>query len=446
MFNPKNLVFHSKNTSNLAKVKLPHTYQALLWALLTVLASSSFSVAQQSNSPYSFLGIGESITEGTAVNSMMGGLGVTNATGLYINNMNPALLARNRFTMFEMGVSTEAKAMQNNGQRSSTYQGTIAPISIALPVSSRWTMLLGLRPSTRVDYASYIVNKLDPLGVDSVTYSYNGSGGLNKAVIGNGVRVSKNIYVGIETAFTFGVINHDITSQNWSDNQRYQVKLSDRTNYSGLNYKLGFVWRPQLSKEYFLNVGGTAEFGQSLNANNIRQFLTLTSSGLSTINADTLTQIKNASVTLPATYRFGVSLEKPGQLVVSLDYSMTQWTSFKNISGSNEGLKNAYTVAVGAEYIPKFDAISGYFNHVAYRVGASFTQSPYTLTGTTGAKDYNFSVGASFPLRTISYMNLGIVHGKRGVLSTNGLEEQYTKIVLGFSLGDFNWFRKPKID
>ena len=43
-------------------------------------------------------------------------------------------------------------------------------------------------------------------------------------------------------------------------------------------------------------------------------------------------------------------------------------------------------------------------------------------------------------------MNLGIVHGKRGVLSTNGLEEQYTKIVLGFSLGDFNWFRKPKID
>ena len=39
-----------------------------------------------------------------------------------------------------------------------------------------------------------------------------------------------------------------------------------------------------------------------------------------------------------------------------------------------------------------------------------------------------------------------IVHGKRGVLSTNGLEEQYTKIVLGFSLGDFNWFRKPKID
>jgi len=49
-------------------------------------------------------------------------------------------------------------------------------------------------------------------------------------------------------------------------------------------------------------------------------------------------------------------------------------------------------------------------------------------------------------LRTISYVNIAFVRGKRGVLSSNGLEEQYSKVVVGFSLGDFYWFRKPKID
>jgi hypothetical protein len=34
----------------------------------------------------------------------------------------------------------------------------------------------------------------------------------------------------------------------------------------------------------------------------------------------------------------------------------------------------------------------------------------------------------------------------KGTLATNGIEEVYSKIVVGFSLGDFSWFRKPKID
>ena len=61
--------------------------------------------AQQTNSPFSYLGIGEVYTGGTAVQSAMGGLGVANSNGIYINTLNPALLARNRYTVFEMGVN-----------------------------------------------------------------------------------------------------------------------------------------------------------------------------------------------------------------------------------------------------------------------------------------------------------------------------------------------------
>lgn len=420
------------------------SFSRLFFAVSCLLAFHSIQ-AQETNSPFSFLGIGEVYNGGTAVNSMSGGLGVASSNGIYVNTLNPAMLARNRYTVFEMGVNTEFKAMQDNRQRSNTYNGTLGPVVLALPASPRWTLALGLMPYSNVSYKTLTSRKLNVVGTDSTILTYNGEGGLNKAIISNGVRVTKNMYVGLETSYLFGVINRDITTQNLSDGQNYQVKSFNRSNYSSVHFKLGYAWRPKISKEYFLNIGATAELSQSIGIKNLRGFNTFDASGITLINADTLSN-PNGSITLPANYKFGISLEKPGKLLVSLDYSTTKWTGYKSLDGDNDGLKNAYTVAVGAEYIPKFDAISGYFNHVMYRVGANYTQSPYSYNGNEAAKDMSFSVGVSLPLRTISYVNIAYVRGKRGVLSTNGLEEQYSKIVVGFSLGDFYWFRKPKID
>jgi long-subunit fatty acid transport protein len=427
------------NCKNILKV----TTKSLFFIFYCLLISIQ-SKAQQTNSPFSYLGIGEVYTGGTAVQSMMGGLGVANSNGIYINTLNPALLARNRYTVFEMGVNMEGKSMQNDRQLSNTFDGTLNPIMLALPASSRWTLALGLAPVSTVNYKTFTSQKLNIVGTDSVTYSYLGEGGLNKAVLSNGVRIFKDMYVGLETAFLFGVINRNVSTQNLSDSQRYQVTLDDRTNYSGLHFKLGWAWKPKLSKDYFLNLGATAEFGQNIGVKSLKRF-TINNAGAQQVNADTLKQI-TGNVSLPATYRFGISLEKPAKLLVSLDYSMTQWSGYQNLNGSNENLKNASTIALGAEYIPKFDALNGYFNHVMYRAGVNYTTSPYSLNGGEAAKDMSFSVGASFPLRTISYINVAYVRGKRGTFATTGIEEVYNKIVVGFSLGDFYWFRKPKVD
>jgi hypothetical protein len=428
----RTLAFRKKTISN------------CLFIIFTLL-STTFVKAQQTNSPLSYLGVGEVYTGGTAVQSAMGSLGVANSNGIYINTLNPALLARNRYTTFEMGVNMEGKTMQNEGRQSNTFGGSLNPVMLALPASPRWTLVLGLAPVSVVDYKTFSSRKLSILGTDSVTYTYAGNGGLNKAIVSNGYKLTKDMYVGLETAFIFGVINRDVSTQNFSDAQRYQVKLADRTNYSGVHFKLGYAWKPKISKNYFLNIGATADFAQNIGASGLKRFATYDAGGINLINADTL-KIVNGTLTLPATYRFGISLENPAKLNVSFDYSLTQWSGFKNLNGSNEGLRDAHTFALGAEYIPKFDALNGYFNHVMYRAGVNYTTSPYAFNGTDAANDMSFSVGASFPLRTISYFNVAYVRGKRGVLATNGLEEVYNKIVIGFSLGDFYWFRKPKID
>jgi hypothetical protein len=434
----------SKNSCTFSSKKMLKivAYSFLLTA--NCLLFTSKTNAQQTNSPFSYLGIGEVYTGGTAVQSAMGGLGVANSNGIYINTLNPALLARNRYTVFEMGVNMEGKMMQNDRQLSNTFDGSLNPIMLALPASPRWTLVLGLAPVSTVNYQTSTSQKLSIIGTDSIRYSYKGEGGLNKAVVANGVRIFKDMYVGLETAYLFGVINRDVTTQNLSDSQNYVVKRDNRENYSSLNFKLGWAWKPKLNKDYFLNLGATAEFGQSLGAKSLTRF-TINNAGGQQVNADTLKQV-TGKISLPATYRFGISIEKPAKLLVSLDYSLTQWSGFQNLNGSNENLKNASTVALGAEYIPKFDAINGYFNHVMYRAGVNYTTSPYSIKGGNPATDMSFSVGASFPLRTISYINVAYVRGKRGSFETTGIEEVYNKIVVGFSLGDFYWFRKPKID
>jgi hypothetical protein len=106
MSNTKNSIYFkvlgNKEYTQISQTKsLLNTVYGLL--ITACVFSTSQVQAQQTNSPLSYLGVGEVYSGGTAVNSMMGGAGVTSANGIYINTLNPAMLARNRYTVFEMG-------------------------------------------------------------------------------------------------------------------------------------------------------------------------------------------------------------------------------------------------------------------------------------------------------------------------------------------------------
>ncbi len=398
------------------------------------------------NSPLSYIGMGELYPVDAPSNTMMGGLGVSNSNGIYSNVINPALLARNHYTVFEASVNTELKNLQDYKQRQRVFGGNYQSLNLTLPITSRWTTQIGIRPHSAVDYETKSYRRLNLLGVDSLIYSYQGKGSVTKLSFSNGVRIGKDFYFGLEASYLFGNVTRDVSTQNMSDGQFYKIQLENATSYSDFAFKGGLAYRHSLKSDIFLNIGASFDLTSTLNANELKRFAIKDLSGINTINADTLEKKTSFKQNLPMTKTLGVSIEKVAKWMIGIDYSQTDWTSVVNNLGRSTKLPISSKIAIGGEITPDFSAISNYFKRVTYRFGISYTKTPYDYAGNGNyAIDQNISAGFALPLRNLSYLNIAYQVGRRGLLSDNGLEEQYQRITLGMTLSDL-WFVKQRIN
>ena len=424
---------------------LPKTLRSLL-IVLFLSVSPALWAQTILNSPYSYLGMGEIQSGNNVTQMMMGGIGVSNSNGIYTNVVNPALLARNRWTNLEVGVNTEYKTLQDYRQQQKVFGGNYQSLNLTLPITSRWTMSVGIRPHSAVEYETRSYRRLNLLGVDSLIYSYKGSGGVSKVSISNGVRVYKELYVGLQMDYLFGQVNRNVATQNMSDGQYYKVQLEDLTSYSDFQFKAGFAYRAKLKPDMFLNLGATLDLNSSLNAKQVKRFATMDLSGLTVINADTLEKSTAFVQQIPVAKRFGVSIEKAAKWMIGVDYTYTDWSKVNNNLGRSATLPASHKVSVGGEYTPDVESVSSYIKRTTYRFGASYEKTPYDFLGNGNyAVDKNLSLGIAFPLRNLSFLNIAYQVGRRGLITENGMEEQYHRLTLGLTFSDL-WFQKQKIN
>jgi hypothetical protein len=307
-------------------------------------------------------------------------------------------------------------------------------------------MAVGIRPHSAVEYETRSYRRLNLLGVDSLIYSYKGSGGVSKVSISNGVRIYKEFYVGLQMDYLFGQVNRNVATQNMSDGQYYKVQLEDLTSYSDFQFKAGFAYRANLKPDLFLNLGATLDLNSTLNASQVKRFATMDLSGLTVINADTLEKSTAFVQQIPVAKRFGLSLEKAAKWMVGVDYSYTDWSKVNNNLGRSATLPASHKVAVGGEYTPDIESISSFIKRTTYRMGASYEKTPYDYLGNGNyAVDKNLSFGVALPLRNLSFLNIAYQVGRRGLVSENGMEEQYHRLTLGLTFSDL-WFQKQKIN
>ncbi len=400
------------------------------------------------NSPYSALGIGELYSAAYAPNNATGDAGVSSANGFYINSLNPALLFRNRFTTFDVGISGQYKVMANQTQSQKEFAGNLGYIALSFPVSAKWSAGLSLKPLSFVNYTQNGYGRVGST-IYEAQYKYIGRGGLNTVNFTNGFKIGKSLNVGLETSFVFGGITKESESQlKIGDGNDYIVSRLDRINVSDILLKLGAAWQQEIKKDTYLNFGATYDFKNRLSGKLSNTFEILAPNRQPITNPDTLLSSGNLGLTLPSSFRVGVSYEKYLNLLISLDYQNQSWSQFANSGKGAESsvvYRNQSSYHLGIEYMPRYTSTK-YFDLIWYRAGMSYVKAPYIIGGQP-IDDISVSLGLGLPVgrNYVNLINLSVVAGQRGGITEKTFREQYAKIVLGVSLKD-SWFQKFKVD
>ncbi|MCF0075058.1 hypothetical protein LZD49_31530 [Dyadobacter sp. CY261] len=399
------------------------------------------------NSPYSSLGMGEFYGDAYSDNTAMGGSGVSTGGGFQINNLNPALWVRNRFTTLDVGLVGQYKSISSGNLRQQNAGGNLAYLSLSFPVTPRWVIGGSLKPYSFIDYENTFIRPVS--GSSGVAqYTVSGKGGVNKASLVNSFQIGRYVSLGLESSYFFGNVRRasDVSLFVNGIPSDYMVSLNERNTYSDVAFRAGGAVRIPIKKEnkLNLNVGGTYSFSTSLNSTKTTSF-ELTQGSFPVAAPDTLENNLGGSMQVPEQYQVGASLEWPFKMTVSVDYSHQTWSKYRGFGNVNENLNDVDRLHVGLEYLPRFASLN-YFDIVRYRVGFSTGSTPYVI-GTTKVNDTNVSLGFTFPMGRgyANFLSVALVGGQRGTNSGGAIRERYGRMVIGITLLE-KWFQKRLIE
>ncbi|ACT96402.1 hypothetical protein [Dyadobacter fermentans] len=391
--------------------------------------------------------MGEFYGDAYSDNTAMGGSGVSTGGGFQINNLNPALWVRNRFTTLDVGLVGQYKEVASGNLQQRNAGGNLAYLSLSFPVTPRWVIGASLKPYSFIDYENSFTRPVS--GSTGVAeYTVSGKGGVNKASLVNSFQIGRYVSLGLESSYFFGNVRRssDVLLYANGAASDYLVSLNERNTYSDIAFRAGGTVRIPLKKanKLNLNLGGAYSFGTSLNATKTTSF-ELTQGSFPVALPDTLENNLGGSMKVPEQYQVGASLEWPFKMIVSVDYSHQSWSQYRGFGNVNESLNDVNRMHVGVEYLPRFTSLN-YFDIVRYRLGFSHGNTPYTI-GATKIKDTNVSLGFTFPMGRgyANFLSVALVGGQRGVNSNGAIRERYGKVVLGITLLE-KWFQKRLIE
>jgi hypothetical protein len=412
-------------------------------ALFTVLEG----FGQSASSPFSTFGIGERYGNALANNQGMGGTGVSQPQLWHANNVNPALLVFNTMTVFNAGIMYEQRKVSSDTISEKTKGGNLNYLVLTFPIKrNQWSSSLSLSPFSTVKY-NLKGTKSD--GTSSYNTFESGSGGISQLTWSNGVRVSKNVSVGLKANYLFGSNLSVYQSQLQQSSQQYNyyATVEERAYVKDFTFSAGvsFTKDSLFSRhKYKMAFGATYDFAANVKtkATTLLYRTDVVGTKGKRIDEDTLGGIKSG-FSLPPGFTAGVSIGT-NRWIVSGEFGYYDWTAFDSFNPDDvRDLNKAIRVAAGGEITPDLYG-SNYLKRVTYRIGAVFEQLPYKA-GNNNVTDLGMTLGVSLPAGTSS-LDLGVKFGKRGNVSDNLIGENYFRLFFGVTINDRFWFIRRKFD
>jgi hypothetical protein len=427
---------------------------------LVLFALPFFSIAQE-NSAYSRYGVGNIMPKGNILNRGMGGISAAYADPSTVNSINPASYSNLIYTTLDIAAEMDSRTMRSQDPQGkfTSNNGIISYLQVGIPLLNgnkkalkkdmSWGINFGLRPVSKINY-NIQKNSRVP-NVDSLVSIYEGSGGVNEAFAGTGLRI-RNLSLGINVGYLFGSKDYGTRLSFVSDTVSYYSSNSTtKTNFGGLFFNAGIQYAIKI-KNGSVRLGAYGNFQKKYNAYQdiIRETFVYNAI---TGNPDKLDSISDktnikGTVVLPATYGIGFDIERI-HWVVGADFEITNWDNY-SFYGQKDLVKNNWIAKAGFQYFPATSESRKYWNFVKYRAG--FFLGPDYINADRNLPQYGVSVGAGFPLKLkrafyetqYSVMNLSLEYASRGN-KNNNIRENIFRVGVGFSLSDL-WFRRYKYD
>ena len=414
--------------------------------------------AQQGTaSPYSFYGIGSLTFKGTVENRSMGGLSIL-ADSVHVNLRNPASYATkniegwegSRPIKFSVGGSYSSTNLKSATSADNSSSTTFDYLALSIPMG-KFGFGFGLLPYTSVGYQLESLNSNEDL-----LNRFRGEGGVNKAYLGIGYLISKELSIGVDAHYNFGNIqNSTIEFAYDSDDVPlfYQSRETNRSDLSGLSLNLGLSYKTMLNESLEFVSGITYTPESNLISKNERLFSTVrinSSTGqelaVNTIEADlNAAGLKETELVMPSKYSFGAGIGKPRKWFLGAEYSGQKTSDFSNALYSSNATKyeDASTISVGGFFIPRYNAFEGIFKRSTYRAGVRYEKTGLVINDES-INEFGISFGVGLPLGNgISSANFGFEIGKRGTTNNGLIQEDFINFQISLSLAD-RWFQKQK--
>ena len=445
-----------------AKSTMTKTLSVFFLVIITQQAAFS-----QENSPYSRYGFGDIVPAQNLLTRGMGGISAGYSDFQSVNFVNPASYGNLVKTIFDVGVEVDTRTLKSVTplDKYTASNLIISYLQLGIPIKMKkankkgifWGMNIGLRPVSKINYKIQKNERLS--GIDSLQTIYQGSGGVNEAYLGTGVRI-KNFSIGFNAGYMFGNKNYSTNLSFQNDTvQYYQSSSSNKTNFGGLFFNSGVQYQIilQKGKKYngTIRLGAYGSLKQQLKASEdvVRQTVGYDVNGNQIRTDSVFENSSNGKIVYPANYGFGFTYQdKNGHWLVGADYEATTWTDYRffDENSQNGQLQNNWKIRFGGDYFPATEKtpIAKYFNFVHYRMG--FYYGPDYIKVNNNLPEYGITLGAGFPLKLrkgyyetqSSILNTTIEMGKRGDSKSN-LTENLFRISFGLSLGDL-WFQRAK--
>ena len=392
-------------------------------------------------SPYSRYGIGELQFNGFAYQRAMGGLGAALQSTGRLNFLNPASYAADTLATAEIGVEGMLVKLTDGINSQKKQNGNLTSLSLGFPlVKNRWGLSFGITPYSAVGY-----NIKERKQAPDADYIYSASGGINRFYIGNGFRLTKNLYAGFNASYLFGSINRTRKIEFFESgflNNRYTqtITVSDILLDYGLQYKFN------LKKDYILMAGISGSNSSKINATKsiLWENYTIRGTNVSTLRDTVENSKQSGAIVFPFNFTAGFYLTKNTKWGLGLDVNYQDWSNYKAFD-ETEDFDKSFKIAMGGQWIPDNKSIK-YLNRIEYRLGG-FYRKGYLQVKNTDINETGLTAGFGFPLRKSfqSMVNVSFEFGERGTIKNNLVRERYGKLLIGITFNE-DWFHRQKYD